>query len=215
MLLNFFKMVSLHYALSTFLYADVPQHPSHQLRIARVDSLPNDVQTSMKLYNNGHQPRQRSRYCDSVTCYSTGKSSLNSSHRQEHSLLQNVQTSSLPNQPLIQWVPSVLFLSVKRPQREAGHSPPTTAEKTYDYMHRDNSKCALFTLHSTKCLVSDKCKSKIDFSINRTILSADYADSVQLVCLHFLFYYFTYTVLQTTDCITTYSQYPLFLTFRP
>jgi hypothetical protein len=31
-------------------------------------------------------------------------------------------------QPLIQWVPGVLSLVVKRPGREADHSPPPSAE---------------------------------------------------------------------------------------
>jgi hypothetical protein len=33
-----------------------------------------------------------------------------------------------PTQPLIQWVPGVLSLGVKRPVREAAHSPPSGAE---------------------------------------------------------------------------------------
>jgi hypothetical protein len=33
-----------------------------------------------------------------------------------------------PSQPLIQWVPGVLFLGVKRPGREADHSRPSSAE---------------------------------------------------------------------------------------
>jgi hypothetical protein len=33
-----------------------------------------------------------------------------------------------PTQPPIQWVPKALFLGVKRPEREADHSPPYNAE---------------------------------------------------------------------------------------
>jgi hypothetical protein len=33
-----------------------------------------------------------------------------------------------PTQPPIQWVPGALSLGVKRPGREAGHSPPSSAE---------------------------------------------------------------------------------------
>jgi len=33
-----------------------------------------------------------------------------------------------PTQPPIQWVPGALFLEVKRPGREADHSPPPSAE---------------------------------------------------------------------------------------
>jgi len=34
----------------------------------------------------------------------------------------------VPTQPLIQWVPGALSLGVKRPGREAHHSPPSSAE---------------------------------------------------------------------------------------
>jgi hypothetical protein len=33
-----------------------------------------------------------------------------------------------PNQPPVQWVPGALSLSVKRPGRDADHSPPSSAE---------------------------------------------------------------------------------------
>jgi hypothetical protein len=33
-----------------------------------------------------------------------------------------------PTQPPIQWVPGAVFLGVKRPDREADHSPPSSAE---------------------------------------------------------------------------------------
>jgi len=33
-----------------------------------------------------------------------------------------------PTQPPIHWVPGGLFLGVKRPGREADHSPPSSAE---------------------------------------------------------------------------------------
>jgi hypothetical protein len=33
-----------------------------------------------------------------------------------------------PTQPPIQWVPRALSLEVKRPMREADHSPPSSAE---------------------------------------------------------------------------------------
>jgi hypothetical protein len=40
-----------------------------------------------------------------------------------------------PIQPPIEWVPGALSLGVKRPGREADHSPPTSAEvkKTWIY----------------------------------------------------------------------------------
>jgi hypothetical protein len=37
-------------------------------------------------------------------------------------------TALVPTQPPIQWVPGNLFLVVKRPVREADHSPPSSAE---------------------------------------------------------------------------------------
>jgi len=33
-----------------------------------------------------------------------------------------------PTQPAIQWVPGAFYLGVKRPECEADHSPPSSAE---------------------------------------------------------------------------------------
>jgi hypothetical protein len=38
------------------------------------------------------------------------------------------RTALGPTQPRIQWVPGALSLGVKRPRREADHSPPSSAE---------------------------------------------------------------------------------------
>jgi hypothetical protein len=38
------------------------------------------------------------------------------------------RTALGPTQPHIQWVPGALSLGVKRPWREADHSPPPSAE---------------------------------------------------------------------------------------
>jgi len=38
------------------------------------------------------------------------------------------RTALEPTQPPTQWVPGALFLGVKRPGREADHSPPSSAE---------------------------------------------------------------------------------------
>jgi hypothetical protein len=38
------------------------------------------------------------------------------------------RTALGPTQPPIQWAPGALFLMVKRPGREADHSPPSSAE---------------------------------------------------------------------------------------
>jgi hypothetical protein len=39
-----------------------------------------------------------------------------------------VQTALGPTQPPIQWVPGALSVGVKRPESEADHSPPSSAE---------------------------------------------------------------------------------------
>jgi hypothetical protein len=39
-----------------------------------------------------------------------------------------VQTGCGAHQPTIQWIPGSLSLGVKRPGREADHSPPSSAE---------------------------------------------------------------------------------------
>jgi hypothetical protein len=39
-----------------------------------------------------------------------------------------LRTALGPTQPPIQWVPGALSLGVKRPGREADHSPPSSAE---------------------------------------------------------------------------------------
>jgi hypothetical protein len=44
------------------------------------------------------------------------------------SLHHRVQNGSGATQPPIQWVPEDLSLGVKRPGREADHSPPSSAE---------------------------------------------------------------------------------------
>jgi hypothetical protein len=44
------------------------------------------------------------------------------------SLHHRVQNGSGDTQPPIQWVPGALSLGVKRPGREADHSPPSSAE---------------------------------------------------------------------------------------
>jgi hypothetical protein len=38
------------------------------------------------------------------------------------------RTALAPTQPPIQWVPGAFSLGVKRPGREADHSPPSSAE---------------------------------------------------------------------------------------
>jgi hypothetical protein len=57
-------------------------------------------------------------------------------------LFTTVSRKSLgPTQPHIQWIPVALSLSVKRPGREADHSPPSSAgvkECVELYLHSSN-----------------------------------------------------------------------------
>jgi hypothetical protein len=47
-----------------------------------------------------------------------------------------------PTQPPIQWVPGALSLEVKRPGREADHSPPTSAEVKNAWSYTSTPKYA-------------------------------------------------------------------------
>jgi hypothetical protein len=48
-----------------------------------------------------------------------------------------------PTQPLIQWVPRALSLGVKRPGREADHSPPTSDKVKYAWSYTSTSPTRL------------------------------------------------------------------------
>jgi hypothetical protein len=57
-------------------------------------------------------------------------------------LITASRTALRPTQPPIQWVPGALSLGVKRPGREADHSPPSSAEVTECmelYLHSPNT----------------------------------------------------------------------------
>jgi hypothetical protein len=93
------------------------------------------------------------------------------------------RTALGPTQPPIQWVPGALSLGVKRPVREADHSPPSSAEvknawrytstPQYVFMewrivkHRDNfTFYHLFTLSgSGKRSVAEYCERVSDLRI--------------------------------------------------
>jgi hypothetical protein len=64
------------------------------------------------------------RYSDLATGYGLDESQQGP----EFSLLHIAQTGSGPTQPPIQWVPDAFSLGIKRPRREADHSPSTSAE---------------------------------------------------------------------------------------
>jgi hypothetical protein len=53
------------------------------------------------------------------------------------------RTALEPTQPPIQWVPGALSLEVRRPEREADHSPPSSAEV---------KECVELYLHSPSTL---------------------------------------------------------------
>jgi hypothetical protein len=60
-----------------------------------------------------------------------GLDDLGFESRQELGIFLFTTASSLavgPTQPPIQWLPGALSLGVKRPGREADHSPPSSAE---------------------------------------------------------------------------------------
>jgi hypothetical protein len=50
----------------------------------------------------------------------------------DFSLLHNMQTSSGPTHPPIQWVPGTVFLGMKQQGCEADHSPPLSVEVNGD-----------------------------------------------------------------------------------
>jgi hypothetical protein len=79
------------------------------------------------------------------------------------SLYHCFQNGSGSTQPYIQWVPGALSLGVKRPGREADHSPPSSAESKNEWSytstpyyasmewclkHRDNFTLLYLTLKS-------------------------------------------------------------------
>jgi hypothetical protein len=76
------------------------------------------------------------------------------------------RTALWPAQPPIQWVPEALSLGVKRPRREADHSPPSSAEV---------KECAELYLHSpnTPSWRGAQLKNPRDnFTFNETTVTA-------------------------------------------
>jgi hypothetical protein len=64
-----------------------------------------------------------------VTAWKIGVLGFDSRRGMGIFLFTTVSKTALgPTQPPIQWVPAVLSLGVKRPGREADHSPPSSAE---------------------------------------------------------------------------------------
>jgi hypothetical protein len=66
------------------------------------------------------------RYTDGLR---TGRPEFDSRQRQEMFFFSTASRPALrPTKPSIQWVPEALHRQVKRPGREAYHSPPSSAE---------------------------------------------------------------------------------------
>jgi hypothetical protein len=64
-----------------------------------------------------------------------------------------------PTQPPIQWVPGALSLGVKRPGREADHSPPSSAKVKNEWSYTSTPQYALMAL----CSVKAQLKYHINF----------------------------------------------------
>jgi hypothetical protein len=73
--------------------------------------------------------QQSSRYSAGLRAGRSGFLGFDSRRRLEIFLFTTASRTALgPAQPPIQWVPGALSLGVKRPGREADHSPPSNAE---------------------------------------------------------------------------------------
>jgi hypothetical protein len=75
----------------------------------------------------------------------TEVSEFESREGQDFSPLHVVQTGSGAHQP-IQWVPGALSPGVKRPGREADHSPPTSAAVKNTWIYTSTSTYAFMTV---------------------------------------------------------------------
>jgi hypothetical protein len=112
-------------------------------------------------------------------------------------------------QPRIQWVPGALSLQVKRPGREADHSPPSSAEvknalsytSTSQYVflawclvkHRENFIFLLYILHFINfykisyLLFTTKCVNIREYELR-------HKTTVYIVHLNALLYYFHFLI---------------------
>jgi hypothetical protein len=120
------------------------------------------------------------------------------------------RTALGPTQPPIQWVPGALFLGLKRPVREADHSPPSSVEvknawsytftPQYVFMawclttHRDNFTFCLNYYSSTHSLNS--ALDGGEWSASRS--GATYQS-------HYYYYYYYYYIICTTAGACTFS----------
>jgi hypothetical protein len=85
-----------------------------------------------------------------------------------------------PTQPLIQWVPEALSLSIKRPGREVNHSPPSSAKVK-------NVCEAVPPLHNTPAWRGAQLKKKQRDNFNFLLFSLAMLFAVNVCQLHFCF----------------------------
>jgi hypothetical protein len=91
-----------------------------------------------KLYNNrlcvDKYPGQRSHYSDWLRAARPGERSSSPCEKNFY-ISMSSRPALRPTQSSIQWIPAAVSPGVKRPRREADHSPPTSADikKTWVY----------------------------------------------------------------------------------
>jgi hypothetical protein len=77
-------------------------------------------------------------------------------------------------QPPIQWVPGALFLEVKRPRREADHSPPSSAEVKNAWSYTSTPQYVFMAW----CLA----KHRDNFTFNFMLIHQQHTCSIILCC---------------------------------
>jgi hypothetical protein len=66
-----------------------------------------------------------------------------------------------PTEPPIQWSPEALSLGVKRPDREADHSPPSSAEVKNAWSYASTPQCSFMI-----CSINRKHRENFTFTFN-------------------------------------------------
>jgi hypothetical protein len=68
------------------------------------------------------------------------------------------RTALWPTQPPIQWVPGAISLGVKRPVREADHTPPSSAEVKNAWSYTSSPQYAFMAWCSVKQKIREENK---------------------------------------------------------
>jgi hypothetical protein len=76
-----------------------------------------------------------------------------------------------PTQPFMQWVPGILSLEVRRPGREADHSPPSSAEVKNAWNYTSTPPYPSMTWCSVKKKHRDNFIFYLHFMMTRSFLS--------------------------------------------